>query len=77
MIVTEVVNCALIWPLLLLCTPLAAAATMGPQAQVPETTLDFGEVFEIPEVDPHFFLSRILNCISRLRIFTQIEILSR
>jgi len=37
---------ALIWTLLLLGAPLAAAATLGPKAQVPETTFDFGEVFE-------------------------------
>lgn len=37
---------ALIWTLLLLCTPVAAAATTGPKAQVPETTFDFGEIFE-------------------------------
>jgi len=37
---------ALIWALLLLGTPLPAAAAMGPKAQVPETTYDFGEVFE-------------------------------
>jgi hypothetical protein len=36
---------ALIWILLLTCTPLAAG-TIGPKAQVPETTYDFGEVFE-------------------------------
>jgi hypothetical protein len=37
---------ALIWTLLLLGAPPAAAATIGPRAQVPETTHDFGEVFE-------------------------------
>ena len=37
---------ALILMLLLLGAPLAAAATLGPKAQVPETTFDFGEVFE-------------------------------
>jgi hypothetical protein len=36
----------LIWILLLPGAPLAAAATIGPKAQVPETTYDFGEVFE-------------------------------
>jgi len=37
---------ALIWSLLLLCTPVIAGATLGPKAQVPETIHDFGEVFE-------------------------------
>lgn len=37
---------ALIWSLLLLCTPVIARATLGPKAQVPETIYDFGEVFE-------------------------------
>ncbi len=40
-------NCrALIWTLLLLCVPPAALASLGPKAQIPETTYYFGEVFE-------------------------------
>jgi hypothetical protein len=54
MVVTQVANGALIWLLLLLCTPLAAATTIGPQAQVPETSFDFGEVLETRK-KPHFF----------------------
>ena len=42
---TKLVNCAFIGMLLLLCTPLAAAATIGPKAQVLETTYDFGRSF--------------------------------
>ena len=35
-----------IWILLLLCSPRGATAGIGPKAQVPETTYDFGKVFE-------------------------------
>ena len=36
----------LILILMLLCLPPAALASIGPKAQVPETTFNFGEVFE-------------------------------
>ena len=45
---------ALVWTLLLLCLPPAALASIGPKAQVPETTYDFGEVFEDVKL-PHTF----------------------
>jgi hypothetical protein len=45
---------ALIWMLLLVCTPMAAMASIGPKAQVPETTYDFGEVFEDRELTHTF-----------------------
>jgi hypothetical protein len=55
MSVTQLVNYALIWPLLLLCAPMAIAATIGPQAQVPETSFDFGEIFEDRKLTHTFF----------------------
>jgi hypothetical protein len=42
----KLLNRVFIWILLLVCTPVIARATIGPKAQVPETTFDFGEVFE-------------------------------
>jgi len=46
MLINKFTYRALIWTLLLLGAPLTAAAGIGPKAQVPETTYDFGEVFE-------------------------------
>jgi hypothetical protein len=44
--IAKLVNRALIWTLLLLCTPIIAEASIGPIVQVPETTFDFGKVFK-------------------------------
>ena len=46
MVINKMVYRALICTLLLLCVPPAATASIGPKAQVPETTFNFGEVFE-------------------------------
>ena len=59
MFITKLVNRAFIWMLLLLCTPLAAAATIGPKAQIPETTFDFGEVFEDVKLTHTFDIKNI------------------
>jgi hypothetical protein len=48
----------LIWTLLL-GLPSAAAATLGPKAQVPETTYDFGEVFEDVKLTHTFDIKNI------------------
>lgn len=59
MLITKLVNGAFLGILLLLCMPLAAAATPGPKAQVPETTFDFGEIFEDRELTHTFVIKNI------------------
>jgi hypothetical protein len=49
--------------LLLLGMPLAAAATLGPKAQVPEATYDFGEVFEDVKLTHTFDIKNIGDAI--------------
>jgi hypothetical protein len=57
--ITKLVNWILIWTFLLLCTPAIAKAIMGPKAQVPETTYDFGEVFEDVKLTHTFTINNI------------------
>ena len=57
----------LIWMLLLLCAPLAAAATIGPKAQVPETTHDFGEVFEDVKLTHTFDIKNIGDALLEIK----------
>ena len=58
---------ALIWVLLLLCTPMAAMATIGPKAQVPETTFDFGEVFEDVKLNHTFDIKNIGDALLEIK----------
>jgi hypothetical protein len=58
---------ALIWTLLLLGAPLAAAATLGPKAQVPETTYDFGEVFEDRKLAHTFDIKNIGDALLEIK----------
>jgi hypothetical protein len=58
---------ALIWTLLLLGAPLAAAATLGPKAQVPETTFDFGEVFEDRKLTHTFDIKNIGDALLEIK----------
>jgi hypothetical protein len=58
---------ALIWILLLLCTPMVAMATIGPKAQVPETTHDFGEVFEDRELTHTFVIKNIGDALLEIK----------
>ena len=67
MFITKLVNHALIWILLLLCMPLAAAATLGPKAQVPETTFDFGEIFEDRELTHTFTIKNIGDALLEIK----------
>jgi hypothetical protein len=67
MFITKLVNHALIWILLVLCTPLAAAATLGPKAQVPETTFDFGEIFEDVELTHTFVIKNIGDALLEIK----------
>ena len=57
----------LIWILLLLCTPLAATATIGPKAQVPETTFNFGEVFEDVKLTHTFDIKNIGDALLEIK----------
>jgi len=58
---------ALIWILLLLCTPVIAKATIGPKAQVPETTFDFGEVFEDVKLTHTFEIKNIGDVVLEIK----------
>jgi len=58
---------ALIWTLLLLCTPVIAKATIGPKAQVPETTFDFGEVFEDRKLTHTFEIKNIGDALLEIK----------
>ena len=58
---------ALIWILLLLGAPLADAATLGPKAQVPETTFDFGEVFEDRKLTHTFDIKNIGDALLEIK----------
>ena len=57
----------LIWTLLLLCTPAVAKATIGPKAQVPETTFDFGEIFEDVELTHTFTIKNIGDALLEIK----------
>jgi len=59
MYITKSAYGALILMLLLLGAPLAVMATPGPKAQVPETTFDFGEIFEDRELTHTFVIKNI------------------
>ena len=52
---------------MLLCTPLAAAASMGPKVQVPETSYDFGEVFEDRQLSHSFSIQNIGDAILEIK----------
>ncbi len=59
MLIPKPVCRALIWMLLLLGAPATDAAITGPKAQVPETTYDFGEVFEDVKLTHTFEIKNI------------------
>jgi hypothetical protein len=58
---------AFILMLLLLGAPLAASATLGPEAQVPETTHDFGEVFEDVKLAHTFTIKNIGDALLEIK----------
>ena len=58
---------ALILIFLLLGAPLAAAATLGPKAQVPETTFDFGEIFEDRELTHTFVIKNVGDALLEIK----------
>ena len=55
----------LLW--LLLAAPLAAGAAPGPKAQVPETTFDFGEIFEDRELTHTFVIKNIGDALLEIK----------
>jgi hypothetical protein len=67
MVITKSAYRILILILLLLCTPLTAAATIGPKAQVPETTHDFGEVFEDVKLTHTFTIKNIGDALLEIK----------
>jgi len=67
MAINKMIYQALIWMLLLLVAPLAAAATIGPKAQVPETTFDFGEIFEDRELTHTFVIKNIGDALLEIK----------
>jgi hypothetical protein len=56
----------LIWTLLTLCMPVIAKASIGPKAQVPETTYDFGEVFEDVKLTHTFEIKNIGSAVLKI-----------
>ncbi len=58
---------ALIWTLLLVCLPTTAFASIGPKAQVPETTYDFGEVFEDVKLTHTFNIKNIGDALLEIK----------
>ena len=67
MYITKSAYRALILMLLLLGAPLAAGATIGPKAQVPETTFDFGEIFEDRELTHTFTIKNIGDALLEIK----------
>ena len=67
MYITKSAYRALILMLLLLGAPLAAGATIGPKAQVPETTFDFGEIFEDRELTHTFVIKNIGDALLEIK----------
>ena len=67
MYITQSVYRILILMLLVLAAPLAAAATLGPKAQVPETTFDFGEIFEDVELTHTFVIKNIGDALLEIK----------
>jgi Protein of unknown function (DUF1573) len=67
MYITKSTYRALILMLLLLSAPLAAGATLGPKAQVPETTFDFGEIFEDRELTHTFVINNIGDALLEIK----------
>jgi len=67
MSITKPAGRVLVWMLLLLGAPLAAAAALGPKAQVPETSHDFGEVFEDVKLTHTFTIKNIGDALLEIK----------
>ena len=67
MAINKMIYGALIWIMLLLGAPLAVSAALGPKAQVPETTFDFGEIFEDRELTHTFVIKNIGDALLEIK----------
>ena len=67
MVINKMAYRGLIWILLLLCSPSAGTASIGPKAQVPETTYDFGEVFEDRKLSHTFDIRNIGDALLEIK----------
>ena len=67
MAIKRFTHLALICTLLGLCLPIAATASIGPKAQVPETTFDFGEVFEDVKLTHTFEIKNIGDALLEIK----------
>lgn len=67
MVIRKLASRGLIWILLLLCMSPAATASIGPKAQVPETTFDFGEVFEDRKLTHTFDIKNIGDALLEIK----------
>jgi hypothetical protein len=67
MVTTKLAYRILILILLLLGSPAAGTASIGPKAQVPETTFDFGEVFEDLKLSHTFDIKNIGDALLEIK----------
>ena len=67
MVITKSAYRILILILLLLGSPAAGTANIGPKAQVPETTHDFGEVFEDVKLTYTFTIKNIGDALLEIK----------
>jgi len=67
MVIKKMACQVLVWTLLTLGAPLTAVATIGPKAQVPETTHDFGEVFEDVKLTHTFDIKNIGDALLEIK----------
>jgi len=67
MVITKSAYRILILILMLLCLPPAALASIGPKAQVPETTFNFGEVFEDVKLTHTFDIKNIGDALLEIK----------
>ena len=67
MVIKKMAFAGLIWIVLLLTAPLGAIASIGPKAQVPETTYDFGEIFEDRPLSHTFTIKNIGDALLEIK----------
>ena len=67
MVISKMAFGGLIWIVLLLSAPLGAIAGVGPKVQVPETTFDFGEIFEDRPLSHTFIIKNIGDALLEIK----------
>jgi hypothetical protein len=67
MVIDRIACRGLIWIVLLLGLPIGATAGIGPKARVPETTFDFGKVFEDRELKHTFVIKNIGDAVLEIK----------